>query len=220
MNTEGIDPRALRRCLERAAAVIAAEESHLNALDSAIGDGDHGITMRTGFFAVTERLATLAEEASLEKVLKEAGSAFMGATGGAIGALLGGMFMAGGTALTGRSAIGVQELKLLLEAMEASLVRMGKAKPGDKTILDAVHAACLAVAETNSLEVNQAVSTAAGAAAAGARMTADMLCAKGRASRLGERVLGHPDPGAVSFSLILQAFAECLARGPCAYPSK
>jgi dihydroxyacetone kinase len=76
------------------------------------------------------------------------------------------------------------------------------------------------VAETNSLEVSQAVSMAAGAAAAGAQMTSDMLCAKGRASRLGERVLGHPDPGAVSFSLILQAFADCLARGPWACQPK
>jgi dihydroxyacetone kinase phosphoprotein-dependent L subunit len=215
MNTNGIDARTLRRCLETAAAAIAAKESHLNALDSAIGDGDHGITMRTGFEAVTERLAALTDDAGLEEVLKEAGSAFMGATGGAIGVLLGGMFMAGGTALAGRSEIGINELKLLLEAMEASLVRIGKAKPGDKTILDAVHAACRAVAGTNSSEVDKAVLTAAEAAAAGAQMTANMLCAKGRASRLGERVLGHPDPGAVSFSLILQAFTECLERGSC-----
>ncbi len=211
MNSNGIDPRTLRRCLEAAATVIVANEPRLNALDSAIGDGDHGITMRTGFEAVREKLAGLADDAGLDKVFKEAGMAFMGATGGAIGALLGGMLTAGGTALLGRTEIGVDEFRLLLRAMETSLIRMGKAKPGDKTILDAVHAAGEAL-EGSPGDILEAVSTAAQAAAAGAQTTSNMLCAKGRASRLGERVLGHPDPGAVSFSLILQAFAECLQK--------
>ena len=212
MNYKGIDAPKLRQCLEAAAAVIVAEESRLNALDSAIGDGDHGITMRVGFEALKRKLSALEETAGIEKVLKEAGSAFLGATGGAIGPLLGGMFMAAGAALSGRTEIGPAEFKLLLQAMESSISRMGKAKPGDKTILDAIHASCEAVSNADSDEIGEVCTKAAEAAAAAAQMTANMRSAKGRSSRLGERVLGHPDPGAVSFSLILKAFASCLSK--------
>lgn len=108
--------------------------------------------------------------------------------------------------------MGPAEFRLFIEAMEASVSRMGKAKPGDKTILDAVHASCEAVSETDTQEIGEVCSRAARAAAVAAQETAGMLSAKGRSSRLGERVLGHPDPGAVSFSLILEAFANCLRK--------
>jgi dihydroxyacetone kinase-like protein len=205
-----INAQILRHCLNAAAAAIVAAEPRLNALDSAIGDGDHGITMRLGFEAVRQNLSALKESAGIGEVLKETGSAFMEATGGAIGPLLGGMFIASGNALSGKTEIGPVEFRLMLQAMEASVARMGKAKPGDKTILDAVHAASEAVAEEETQPIAQACANAAKAAAEGARMTANMLSAKGRSSRLGERALGHPDPGAVSFSLILEAFANCL----------
>ena len=106
--------------------------------------------------------------------------------------------------------MGPAEFRLLLEAMETSVSRMGKAKPGDKTILDAIHASCQVVSEADSQEIGEVCAKAAEAAAVAAQMTANMLSAKGRSSRLGERVLGHPDPGAISFSLILEAFANCL----------
>jgi len=211
MSHQGINVQALRRCLNAAAAAILAAESQLNALDSAIGDGDHGITMRLGFEAVKESLLTLKESSGIDEVLKEAGSAFMGATGGAIGPLLGGMFIASGNALSGKTEIGPAEFKLMLQSMEGSLARMGKAKPGDKTILDAVHAACKAASEDERQEIGEVCGKAAAAAAEGAQKTASMLSAKGRSSRLGDRTLGHADPGAVSFSLILQAFARCVA---------
>jgi len=211
MGSNSIDAPKLRQCLEAAAALLAAEEPRLNALDSSIGDGDHGITMRAGFEAIRRKLAKLDETAGIEEVLKEAGAAFMGATGGAIGPLLGGMLMAAGSALSGRSQMGAIEFKLLLESMEAKLSQMGKAKPGDKTILDAVHASRQAVSESDDQEPGHLCAKAAEAAHLAAQMTANMRSAKGRSSRLGERVLGHPDPGAVSFSLILKAFANCLS---------
>ena len=108
--------------------------------------------------------------------------------------------------------MGPVEFKLWLDAMEASLSRMGKAKPGDKTILDAVHAASQAIPQTDSDDIAEACAKATEAATLAAQRTANMLSAKGRSSRLGERVVGHPDPGAVSFSLILEAFANCLRR--------
>jgi len=214
MSNQAITAQRLRQCLNTAAATILAAESRLNALDSAIGDGDHGITMRLGFEAVKRSLSTLKESAEIDEVLKEAGSAFMEATGGAIGPLLGGMFIASGNALSGRNEIAPAEFKLMLQAMEASVSRMGKAKPGDKTILDAIHAGCEAVAGNMNQAIGEVCAEAAAAAATAAETTANMRSAKGRSSRLGERALGHPDPGAVSFSLILDAFATCLREGP------
>src|SRR5262245_13171942 len=205
-----IDASEIRKCLEAAAAVIIAEEPRLNALDSAIGDGDHGITMRIGFEAIKQKLSVLPESTGIGEVLKEAGSAFMGATGGAMGPLLGGMLMSGQKILSGKSEMGVTELRHWLTAMEASVSRMGKAKPGDKTVLDAVHAASQAASQIDSEAIGEVCAKAAEAATQAAESTANMLSGKGRSSRLGERVLGHPDPGAVSFSLVLGALASCL----------
>jgi len=214
MNHIEIDADGLRQCLEAAAAVIIAEESRLNALDAAVGDGDHGITMRLGFNALRRKLSTLEASASIQRLLQEAGRSFMGATGGAIGPLLGGMFMAAGTAVSGKTKLGPEEFRTVLQAMQSSLSRMGKAQPGDKTMLDAVHASFEAVAASNEHDLGAVCTKAAAAAAEAAQATAGMLSAKGRSSRLGERVLGHPDPGAVSFSLILGAFANCLKGNP------
>ena len=216
MSSDNLGARQIRQCLEAAAALIAAEEARLNALDSVIGDGDHGITMRVGFEAIKGKLAVLDGTAEIEKVLKEAGLAFMGATGGAIGPLLGGMLMAAGSALSGRSQMGAIEFKLLLESMETSLSQRGKAKVGDKTILDAVHASCQAVSQSSDQDTRVLCAKAAEAAELAAQTTENMRSGKGRSSRLGERVLGHPDPGAVSFALIMRAFANRLEDEPSA----
>src|SRR5262245_51703637 len=186
MKFDGIGAPEMRRCLEAAAEVIAAEESRLNALDSAIGDGDHGITMRIGFEAIRQKLSVLPESTGIGEMLKEAGSAFMGATGGAIGPLLGGMLRSGDKVLAGKNEMGAAEFSQWLAVMEASLARMGKAKPGDKTILDAVHAASEAVGQTGSEDVADTCAQAARAATLAAQSTAGMLSGKGRSSRLGE----------------------------------
>lgn len=214
MNKSGMSALELRLCLESVAEAVVREEAHLTSLDSAIGDGDHGITMRIGFEALTRKLASLDEKADLERVFGEAGKSFMGATGGAIGVLLGAMLTASGKALSGCTEMGPAEFKRVLEAMESSLIKLGKAKPGDKTILDAVHAAYEAVTDSGHQDLVTLSTMAAEAAAKGAQNTADMLCARGRASRLGNRVLGHPDPGAVSFSIVLEAMAKWLASRP------
>lgn len=208
-----LDPQALRRILAFIAETIQKREADLNALDSAIGDGDHGITMRNGFDAVKARMVELPAEADLGTLLEEAGYAFMEATGGAIGIILGKSLVAGGQALDGHPALGVPELKLLLSAMESTISSTGKSQPGDKTILDAVHAASRAAASRDEdSEFVAALTAAAEAAEQAAQATANMLCQKGRASRLGERVLGHPDPGAVSFGIILRGMEECVRQ--------
>jgi phosphoenolpyruvate---glycerone phosphotransferase subunit DhaL len=212
-----IDAPCLRKIFEFVAERIEVAEPALNKLDAAIGDGDHGITMRVGFNALQNRLAALPPDASIDQVLTEAGKTFMGATGGAIGVILGSMFVAGGKALKGVPQIGSSELKILLQAMEAAVVKTGKAQPGDKTILDALHAACEALDSTDG-SLQNALSRAARAAEIGADATSRMLCRVGRASRLGERVLGHPDPGASSFSLIMRSMAEWVEAEGAVHP--
>jgi dihydroxyacetone kinase phosphoprotein-dependent L subunit len=210
MKNTVVNAQGLRAILAHISETIQKRETELNALDSAIGDGDHGITMRTGFDAVKARVAELPPEAGIDAVLEEAGYAFMEATGGAIGIILGKSLVAGGQALAGRPALGVPELKTLLGTMESAISATGKSQPGDKTILDSVHAANQALVPFGEErdDLITALATATEAAEQAAQATANMLCQKGRASRLGERVLGHPDPGAVSFGIILRAMLE------------
>ena len=214
MDQTTITASDLRQMLAFVGEAISKEEGRLNALDAAIGDGDHGITMRVGFNAIHTRVTGLPTTAGIDAVLREAGMAFMGATGGAIGVLFGKMLMAAGAALEGHSEIAPAEFKLLLDSMETALATAGKAKPGDKTMLDAVHAAHQAVLELGNSQPELAMLLAhtSQAARVAAESTAGMLARAGRASRLGDRALGHPDPGAVSFSIVLGAMAEWTQR--------
>lgn len=211
---QNISPQDLRDVLTAVAEAVAQQESALTELDSAIGDGDHGITMRLGFQAVVQRVGGLPPDAGIDAILGQSGRAFMGATGGAIGVILGKMLSSGKTALQGSTSIGPAELATWLGAMESSVTNSGKAKPGDKTILDAVHAAAESAAQSlkEGDSLAQMAARAAQAADAGAKSTANMLCKMGRASRLGERSLGHPDPGATSFAIILSAIARWLEQ--------
>ncbi len=219
MAISAIDPRRLSQMLVFVANEIARREAELNALDAAVGDGDHGITMRIGFEAIRDRLTQLDPATPIDGILRESGSAFLGATGGAIGVVMGKMLMAGGKALQGVQEIRAPDFLLLLASMETSVATTGKVKPGDRTILDAIHAAAAATTANGSgtNDLATMVDLAASAAQEAARGTAEMLCRVGRASRLGNRVLGHPDPGATSFAVILRAMHDWItspaARG-------
>src|SRR5258706_12602771 len=209
MAIRAIDQQGLPQMLIFVANEIARREAELNALDAAVGDGDHGITMRIGFEAIRDRLTQLDPATPIDGILRESGSAFLGATGGAIGVVMGKMLMAGGKALQGVQEIRAPDFLLLLASMETSVATTGKVKPGDRTILDAIHAAAAATAgESGTKDLGTMVDLAASAAQEAARGSAEMLCRVGRASRLGNRVLGHPDPGATSFAVILRAMHD------------
>jgi dihydroxyacetone kinase-like protein len=216
MNRTAIGPIELREILLFVSEIVSKEESRLNALDAAIGDGDHGITVRVGFQAIRKSIENTPDCKDIAAILGNAGRAFMGATGGAIGIIFGRMLTCGEEALKNREALGVAELKCWLDAMESTITAVGKAKPGDKTILDAVHAASAAVSASMSQDndITQAFLAASQAADQAASDTANMLCKVGRASRLGERVLGHPDPGAVTFSIVMNSFYRWLIEHP------
>ena len=218
MATPSISALDVRQMLDFVGRKIIAQEASLNSLDAAVGDGDHGITMRLGFQAISDALSELDPGVGLDVIFRKAGMSFMGTTGGAIGVIFGKMLVSAAGALHGVERFGTVEFKILLREMELAVMNTGKARVGDKTILDAVHAANQAMSSPAAQDTGDlalAVSTAASAAEKAAQDTAGMVCRVGRGSRLGARTLGCLDPGAVSFSIILGAMAGWLAdQGP------
>lgn len=209
-------PADMRQVLLTMADAIISSETVLNTLDAAIGDGDHGIIMRLGFEAVKSRLAMLDASAGFQEIFTESGKTFIGATGGTMGIIFGKSLLSVGTSLRDAEGFATPELKTMLAAMETAINQVGKAKPGDKTILDGVHAAREAaeLSERANEALGEALKSVAAAAEAAAQNTAGMVCKVGRASRLGERTLGHLDPGAVSFAIMMRSFQESIAKSP------
>jgi dihydroxyacetone kinase-like protein len=189
---------------------IEGAKDRLNELDGAIGDGDHGVGMSIGLRAVVEALAKLDDQVTLEQVFKTAGQAFLTAAGGAVGALIGTMWTDTAKMLAGRTSFGPAEARQMLEAMENAVVRRGKAKPGDKTMLDALHPAVAAAQEVQEDDLAAIFRAAAESAETGARRTADMISRLGRSSRLGNRTLGHQDAGATSLAVLLATISDAV----------
>ena len=191
---------------------VEASKDRLNALDGAIGDGDHGVGMSIGFRAIRGTVEQYKSDEGLDQLFKEVGRVFLSAVGGAIGPLVGTMFMDSGKILAGCNSVGVAEFKQMMETMEYAVVRRGKAELGDKTLLDAIHPAVEAVKESKSESLPALMQIAAEAAEEGAKGTANMISKRGRSSRLGERTIGHQDAGANSMSLILKTMADCAQK--------
>jgi dihydroxyacetone kinase phosphoprotein-dependent L subunit len=199
------------RVLSQVGLRVEAEKDRLNELDGAIGDGDHGVTMAIGFRALRQSLVGLEGNVTIDQVFQTAGQAFLSAAGGAVGPLFGTMLSDTGKAFNGRVTFGVEEAIWMLEIMEQALIRRGKAHPGDKTMLDALHPAVVAARAAEGEDMVEILHRAADAASAGARTTSGMISRLGRSSRLGERTLGHEDAGANSIALILRAMEESVA---------
>ena len=194
-----------------AAAAIEAEADHLTQLDSAIGDGDHGVNMTRGMRAVTAALAD-DEGAAPGKRLILAGKTLVSTVGGASGPLWGSALRRGGRALGDGAAIDGPALVAMLEAALAAIQELGAAEPGDKTMVDALAPAVAALRDGLAAgdALDAALAAAAEAAEEGARATTPMQARKGRASYLGERSVGHQDPGATSTALIVRALGGAL----------
>ncbi|WP_028580802.1 dihydroxyacetone kinase subunit DhaL [Desulfogranum japonicum] len=198
--------------LERVAEVMAANREYLTELDSAIGDADHGINMHRGFDKVK---ASLPEYASgdIGNILKTTGMKLMSSVGGASGPLYGTCFMRSGMALAGKEELDCADLLVLLKNCTEGIVQRGKPNPGDKTMYDvwlpSVQAYEQAASE-NGNNVLASLQAAVQAAREGMTATIEMLAKKGRASYLGERSVGHQDPGATSSYLMLQALLDVI----------
>jgi len=197
------------------AAAVEEEAGHLTQLDSAIGDGDHGVNMTRGFRAVNEALAAQDGGQPPGKLLITAGKTLVSTVGGASGPLWGTALRRAGRAVGDAPRLDGAALAAGLEAALAGVVELGAAEAGDKTMVDALEPAVRALGERLEAgdELPAAVEAAAAAADEGARSTVPMQARKGRASYLGERSIGHQDPGATSTALILAALSRALIPG-------
>ncbi len=210
----------LERWLRLSAERIRDQAPALTALDRAIGDGDHGINLDRGFTAIVAQLDSGRPEGDTDRalegaLLRNAGRTLISTVGGAAGPLYGTGFVRAGNAVAAAAPARLPA-DVLLTALEASIggiAGLGKATMGEKTMLDALvpalHAGRAALADGAG---GAAVATAvADAAEAGAASTVPMRATKGRASYLGERSIGHQDPGATSAALLLRALADSIA---------
>jgi len=195
--------------LERTADVLQENRTYLTDLDSAIGDADHGINMDRGFSAVRKKFPEMATMDAATQ-LRTVGSTLVSTVGGAAGPLYGTAYLRAAGAVAGKQELTSADVTAMLEAFLGGIVARGKAHTGEKTMVDALtpalNAAKQALNEGATLE--QVTSRAAAAAEEGMKATIPMLATKGRASYLGERSIGHQDPGATSSWLILRCLAE------------
>ncbi|MEF2526696.1 MULTISPECIES: dihydroxyacetone kinase subunit DhaL [Streptomyces] len=193
------DTDFFRRWMAAAAASVEREADRLTELDSPIGDADHGSNMLRGFTAVQAALES-EPPATPAAVLTLAGRTLISTVGGASGPLYGTLLRRTGKELGDAAEVSDEDLRTALDAGVAAVAALGGAAAGDKTMLDALLPGVAALGTSYR--------AAADAAEAGALATVPMLARKGRASYLGERSIGHQDPGATSSALLLAALAE------------
>ena len=207
MATSSLDREAVKQMLLFMADRMIAAEPVLSEADRHLGDGDHGLGMARGFSAVKSRLGSESPE-SIAKLFGAAGMAMLNTMGGASGALFGTMFRSGGKALEGRSDFDSGALADFLEASVAAVMARGGAKPGEKTMIDALQPAALKARELAGFSLPEAASAAAAAAQSGQEATKAMMATVGRAKALGAASVGYPDPGAMSVTAILEAVRD------------
>jgi phosphoenolpyruvate---glycerone phosphotransferase subunit DhaL len=195
------------RWLDQLAHVLHENRDYLTQLDSAIGDADHGINMDRGFKAVTDKLPTVAGT-DIGSILKTVGTTLVSTVGGASGPLYGTAFLRAGITASGKHELYEADVISMLEAALEGIKARGKAQPGEKTMLDALTPALAAAKEAETLGLSQMLRRASDAAEVGMKATIPMLATKGRASYLGERSIGHQDPGATSSWLLLKILAD------------
>ncbi|GAB4194048.1 MAG: dihydroxyacetone kinase subunit DhaL [Roseiflexaceae bacterium] len=197
------------RFLESVAARIKEHRDELTQLDSAIGDADHGANLDRGFTAVLSKLPSVADK-DIGTILKTAGMTLVSTVGGASGPLYGTAFMRAGMALADRYELTAGDVLAALEAALEGIMARGKAQRGEKTMIDAIAPGIETFKEALSSgeQPLQAARRALGSVHAGLEATVPMLATKGRASYLGERSIGHQDPGATSAFYIAQVMLE------------
>jgi phosphoenolpyruvate---glycerone phosphotransferase subunit DhaL len=216
---DNVDVAALERWIREFARRVDEQKDLLTDLDSAIGDADHGANMDRGLTAVVAALDANPPSGAAA-LLKSTGMTLISTVGGASGPLYGTLFLRMATTAADRAADGEGALDGVafaasLRAGLGGVVARGKAVAGDKTMLDALAPACAALdaALGAGADLGTALAAAAEAADAGRDATTPMIARKGRASYLGERSIGHQDPGATSAALLVGAAASALGRG-------
>ncbi len=190
---------------------MQASKDLLSEADRAIGDGDHGVGMERGFAAVQQKLEGQ-PPAAIDELFKTVGTALLTSVGGASGAVFGTFFRGGAKNLAGRQTFDAEALSSLWSDGLQAVQERGNAKAGDKTMVDALEPAAATTRALAADSLAEALPAAAEAARQGMEKTKQMVAAIGKAKTLGERALGHPDPGAVSTYLMLKFMAEYVSQ--------
>ena len=207
----GITTAEFAAALETFADRIHAAREELTALDSAIGDADHGINMDRGMTAVRGNLPAL-RDGQAGALFKQVGRTLISTVGGASGPLYGTFFLRLGTALGEAEDVAPAEFARGLRAGLDGIIGLGKANLDDKTMVDAMTPAVEAIEAGTDADFGAALAAAADAAAAGRDRITPLVARKGRASYLGERSAGHQDPGATSATILFEALRDQLGR--------
>ena len=198
------------QCLKEIGDKIMANKDFLTDLDREIGDADHGVNMARGFAAVVEKVPE--DEGDIGAALKKTGMTLLSTVGGASGPLYGTAYMEAAKVFAGKTAVSPEDFKAALEAAIAGIQKRGKAVKGEKTMLDALMPAYDVFSEKvdAGADLNEALDAACAAAAEGVEYTKTIAATKGRASYLGQRSVGHQDPGATSATLTLETIRDFL----------
>ena len=197
-------------CISRIAERIIDNKEYLTELDREIGDADHGVNMARGFQAVLEKVPQDSDDVGA--VLKKTGMTLLSTVGGASGPLYGTAFMEAGKAVAGKERLEAADVPAILDAAIAGIQKRGKAAQGEKTMLDALIPALETYREKleSGSDLSEAMDAACAAARDGVEFTKTIRATKGRASYLGDRSIGHQDPGATSATLIMEAVRDFL----------
>lgn len=208
--TVAIDAAAIRDALFRCQQVVERHAVYLTRLDSVLGDGDHGDNLLIGFRAVGALLEELPVDTRPGELLQAVGHRLVAAVGGASGPLYGTAFLEAGVRADDLDVLDGPTIVSMLMGATAGLARRGRCTVGDKTILDALAPAATALSSEVKAGtwIGPAWAAAVRAAATGARSTRPLVARRGLALRLGDRSVGHLDPGAVSCLLLLRALAS------------
>lgn len=200
----------IARLFRQLAGTIRAARDELCRLDGVIGDADHGIAMADGFAAASSAIDALSAEATLADQFNAAAKAFLNAVGASSGPLYATAFMRAAKAAGARSDMPLNEAPLLIVAMAEGIRSRGKAEQGEKTMVDVWTPAAAAAEQgmASGLTLPEIMARVRYAAGEGAESTKSMVATKGRSARLGERSLGHIDPGAASAAMVLNVIAD------------
>lgn len=195
--------------LEQSAQVLDENKAYLTELDSPIGDADHGTNIARGFKVIVEKLPTVADK-DIGAIFKLMAMTLMSAVGGASGLLYGNFFMKAAAAANGKDELTPAEVVVVFTAGKDGIIQRGRAEVGDKTMIDAWDPALAALqsAVDGGQSLVQALQVTAAAAETGMKATIPLQARKGRASYLGERSIGHQDPGATSTYLLLNELTK------------
>ena len=204
------DNKKVVEILLRVAKVMEEQKDFLTELDNVIGDGDHGINMARGFAEVEKKMDTLADQ-DIGAILKGVGMTLVSTVGGASGPLYGTAFLKAGMTIGAKNEIGMSDFLASLGAAIEGIKARGRSTLGEKTMLDAMipaYEVMMLAAGAGEKDCHRVLNAGLAAAEAGVEHTKSLVATKGRASYLGERSIGHQDPGATSFTVMLKVITE------------